>query len=125
MHTNRKAVQREFRESRRGEVARASSHHSRRIAVYLIRVHSCSFVVKNDSCSFVVKNDSRSFVVKNDSRSFVVGIHLQPTLPSRLTPSSFCASTANSIGSSLKTSLQKPLTIMFTASCVAMPRWLQ
>src|SRR5437763_8414212 len=31
-----------------------------------------------------------------------------PTLPSRLMPSSRCASTANSIGSSLKTSLQKP-----------------
>ena len=49
----------------------------------------------------------------------------QPTLPSRLTPRSFCASTANSIGSSLNTSLQKPFTIMFTASCVEMPRWLQ
>ncbi len=48
-----------------------------------------------------------------------------PTLPSRLTPSSFCASTANSIGSSRKTSLQKPLMIMFTASWVEMPRWLQ
>ena len=33
---------------------------------------------------------------------------LYPTLPSRLTPSSFCASTANSMGSSRKTSLQKP-----------------
>src|SRR6266540_5132118 len=50
---------------------------------------------------------------------------LHPTLPSRLTPSSFCASTANSIGSSRKTSLQKPLTIMFTASCVERPRALQ
>src|SRR5438034_5104604 len=30
----------------------------------------------------------------------------QPTLPSRLMPSNRCASTANSIGSSLKTSLQ-------------------
>ena len=36
--------------------------------------------------------------------------------------SSFCASTANSIGSSRNTSLQKPLTIMFTASSVEMPR---
>ena len=50
---------------------------------------------------------------------------ISPTLPSRLTPRSFCASTANSIGSSLNTSLQKPFTIMLTASCVAMPRWLQ
>jgi hypothetical protein len=36
--------------------------------------------------------------------------------------SSFCASTANSIGSSLKTSLQKPLTIIDTASSSVMPR---
>ena len=39
-----------------------------------------------------------------------------PTLPSRLTASSFCASTANSIGSSFSTSLQKPLTISDSAS---------
>ena len=45
-----------------------------------------------------------------------------PTLPSKLTPKSFCASTANSIGSSRKTSLQKPLTIMLTASSAEMPR---
>src|SRR5262249_37595887 len=45
-----------------------------------------------------------------------------PTLPSRLTPSSFWASTANSIGSSLNTSLQKPFTIMLTASSVPIPR---
>src|SRR5690606_12103698 len=36
----------------------------------------------------------------------------QPTEPSRLTSSSLPASTANSIGSSLSTSRQKPLTIM-------------
>jgi hypothetical protein len=39
-----------------------------------------------------------------------------PTLPSRLTSRSRWASTANSMGSSRKTSLQKPLTIMLTAS---------
>ena len=39
-----------------------------------------------------------------------------PTLPSRLMPSSFCASTANSIGSCLSTSRAKPLTIRATAS---------
>src|SRR5262249_21312252 len=49
----------------------------------------------------------------------------QPTLPSRLTPSSFCASTANSIGRLRNTCLQKPLTIMFTASSVESPRCLQ
>src|SRR5438876_9461140 len=46
----------------------------------------------------------------------------QPTLPSRLIPSNRCASTANSIGSSLKTSLQKPLTIIDTASSGERPR---
>src|SRR6266496_3850346 len=48
-----------------------------------------------------------------------------PTLPSKLTPSNFCASTANSIGSSLNTSLQNPLTIMLIASSNAIPRVLQ
>src|ERR1041385_8606101 len=42
------------------------------------------------------------------------GLGGYPTLPSRLMPSSRCASTANSMGSSLKTSLQKPFTIMPT-----------
>src|SRR2546425_1927560 len=48
----------------------------------------------------------------------------QPTVPSRarLTPISFWASTANSIGSFRKTCLQKPLTIMFVASSGVMPR---
>jgi hypothetical protein len=48
-----------------------------------------------------------------------------PTLPSRLTPSSFCASTANSIGRFKNTCLQKPFTIMLTASSVDRPRCLQ
>src|SRR5690349_25009426 len=46
----------------------------------------------------------------------------QPTEPSRLTANSLCASTANSIGSSFKTSLQNPLTIRFTASSSDSPR---
>ena len=50
--------------------------------------------------------------------------HLYPTLPSKLTPNSFCASTANSIGSSLNTSLQNPLTIMLIASSRLSPREL-
>ncbi len=49
----------------------------------------------------------------------------QPTDPSRLMASSFCASTANSIGSSFSTSLQKPLTIKPTASSWLRPRWRQ
>src|SRR5438094_9800367 len=47
-----------------------------------------------------------------------------PTLPSRLMPSSRCASTANSMGSSLNTSLQKPFTIIETASSADSPRCL-
>src|SRR5580658_139565 len=46
----------------------------------------------------------------------------QPTLPSRLTASSFCASTANSMGSSFRTSLQKPLTMSDSASSGERPR---
>lgn len=49
----------------------------------------------------------------------------QPIAPSRLTPRSFRASTANSIGNSWKTSLQKPWTIMATASSVLIPRCAQ
>src|SRR5690606_26666604 len=45
-----------------------------------------------------------------------------PTLPSRLMPMSFCASTANSIGSFWITSLTKPLTISAIASSSGMPR---
>src|SRR5690606_35490327 len=48
-----------------------------------------------------------------------------PTEPSRLTSSSFLASTANSIGSSRKTCLQKPSTISETASSSEMPRLRQ
>src|SRR6266581_4425384 len=48
-----------------------------------------------------------------------------PMLPSRLTLRSFCASTANSIGSSLNTSRQKPFTIIETASSAEMPRCVQ
>jgi hypothetical protein len=48
-----------------------------------------------------------------------------PTLPSKLTPSNFCASTANSIGRFKNTCLQKPFTIMLTASSADRPRCLQ
>src|SRR5690606_25585274 len=46
----------------------------------------------------------------------------QPTEPSSEMPISFCASTANSIGSSWMTSLTKPLTISAMASSSGMPR---
>ncbi len=51
--------------------------------------------------------------------------HAHPTLPSSETPSSFWASTANSIGSSLNTSLQKPFTMSEMAFSVLSPRCLQ
>jgi len=49
-------------------------------------------------------------------------IAIHPTLPSSDMPSSFCASTANSIGSCIITSRQKPLTISATASSALRPR---
>jgi len=48
-----------------------------------------------------------------------------PTAPSRLTASRFCASTANSIGSSRNTLLQKPPTIRLMASSGERPRCRQ
>ena len=48
-----------------------------------------------------------------------------PTLPSRLTATSFCASTANSMGSSCRTSRTKPLTSSATLSSVERPRLWQ
>jgi len=52
----------------------------------------------------------------------VSDVQHHPTLPSRLTLNSRVASTANSIGSSLTTSRQKPLTILATASSSEIPR---
>src|SRR5262249_4653604 len=48
-----------------------------------------------------------------------------PTLPSRLTEISFCASTANSMGSCCSTSLTKPLTTSAVASSSERPRCMQ
>src|SRR5689334_14533884 len=59
---------------------------------------------------------------ENHLSRFPFPLSPHPTLPSRLMPSSRCASTANSIGSSLKTSLQKPFTIIETASSAERPR---
>src|SRR6266513_146943 len=60
--------------------------------------------------------------LEQDPSRFPFPLARHPTLPSRLMPSSRCASTANSIGSSLKTSLQKPFTIIDTASSADSPR---
>src|SRR5262249_10279786 len=53
------------------------------------------------------------------------GLVGHPTLPSRLIEISFCASTANSIGSCCSTSLTKPLTTSATASSSVSPRCMQ
>src|SRR5579871_2332549 len=55
----------------------------------------------------------------------VVWDRAHPTLPSSETPTSFWASTANSIGRCCSTSRQKPLTISATASSADRPRWRQ
>src|SRR4051794_41742871 len=48
-----------------------------------------------------------------------------PTLPSSEIEISFCASTANSIGSCCSTSLTNPVTTRPTASSCVRPRWMQ
>src|SRR5665213_340094 len=55
----------------------------------------------------------------------IIRLNHQPTLPSRLIEISFCASTANSIGSCCSTSLTKPLTTRPTASSWESPRCTQ
>lgn len=50
---------------------------------------------------------------------------IYPTLPSSEMPTSFCASTANSMGRVCMTSLQKPLTIIDVALSGSSPRWRQ
>src|SRR6267154_574813 len=55
----------------------------------------------------------------------IVDLDHQPTLPSSDIEISFCASTANSIGSCCSTSLTKPLTTRPTASSWESPRWTQ
>src|SRR5262249_32191637 len=57
--------------------------------------------------------------IRRDERS-KRGHH--PTDPSRLMATSFCASTANSMGSSCRTSRTKPLTSNATASSSGRPR---
>ena len=69
--------------------------------------------------------DASENLVPADAGVKVSDVQHHPTLPSRLTLSSRFASTANSIGSSLNTSRQKPLTIMATASSSEIPRWRQ
>src|SRR6187549_384539 len=55
----------------------------------------------------------------------IFGFNHQPTLPSSEIEISFCASTANSIGSCCSTSFTKPLTTRPTASSWESPRCTQ
>lgn len=65
-------------------------------------------------CQNKIESLSQKFALDNGNA--------HPTLPSNEIPSSFCASTANSIGSCLSTSRAKPLTINATASSAESPR---
>src|SRR3546814_2160689 len=66
---------------------------------------------KRNSATGKAKQRDREAANGNPKRN-----RAHPTLPSRLIPSSFCASTANSIGSCCSTSFAKPLTISDTAA---------
>jgi len=60
-------------------------------------------------CNFLEISYPFSEIITDCFNNFILILEAsccQPTLPSKLTPRSFCASTANSIGSSLNTSLQ-------------------
>src|SRR5664280_2260072 len=82
----------------------------------------------HDGVYFARRNfevDSPEDLVVTDLGVEVLDLQHHPTLPSRLTLRSLWASTANSMGNSLKTSRQKPFTIMETASSSEIPRWRQ
>src|SRR5664280_563498 len=82
----------------------------------------------HDGVYFARRNfevDSPEDLVVTDPGVEVLDLQHHPTLPSRLTLRSLWASTANSMGNSLKTSRQKPFTIMETASSSEIPRWRQ
>ena len=70
-------------------------------------------------------NAVRKHQEKTDLSAIEMLKYIYPTLPSKLTASNFCASTANSIGNSLNTSLQYPLTIRLMASSIFNPLCIQ
>src|ERR1035438_2208904 len=85
-----------------------------------VRAHDGVYLAR---CDFEV--DPPEDLVVADLGVEVLDLQHHPTLPSRLTLRSLWASTANSMGSSLKTSRQKPFTIMEAASSSEIPRWRQ
>ena len=105
------------------------SAEQERLSIPLLSIRTfCRLTVLMSSESSPLRGASESTPVHrlsilHGNSEFIIPNY--PTLPSRLTPSSFCASTANSMGSSRNTCLQKPLTMMPTASSVEIPRWRQ
>ncbi len=104
-------------------ITRASGEHvSERALARTIRahdgVHFARVQCERQALQYILAADLGGQIRNFEQRS-------HPTAPSRLTANKFCASTANSIGNSLSTVLQKPLTIMFTASSSSMPRCRQ
>gem|GEM_PF-5587267 len=70
-----------------------------------------------------IKGPRRVFSASGDGELDVIDrFERHPTLPSSEIATSFCASTANSIGSSCSTSRTKPLTSRATASSCESPR---
>ena len=84
------------------------------------RMHFAGTYREVDALEDVDTRDGRRQVA-DFKDGFCVAVD-HPTLPSSFRPRSLVASTANSIGSCWKTSLQKPLMIIDTASSVGIPR---
>ena len=101
----------------------AGEHVGERALARAVRAHDGVHFARIDACSDSPAAHSCRRPWRTGLRSSSSVAH--PTAPSRLTANKFCASTANSIGNSLRTVLQKPLTIMFTASSSSMPRCRQ
>src|SRR4051794_1522173 len=101
---------------------------------YFQQMHSNDFLAFNPCSETPLKAACRrvpsSLFNPRPSRRPLRGLlrmraYRQPTLPSKLIEISFCASTANSIGSCCSTSLTKPLTTRPTASSWLKPRCTQ
>jgi len=104
----------------RDRVALAARDHMRQGALpRAVRPHHRVGLAQRD-LEIEAAQDLAALDLDVQAADFEEGRH--PTAPSRLTPSSFWASTANSIGSSESTSRANPFTISDTASSGSMPR---
>ena len=122
-----------------------STVRSRPLRIFLPSTSTCRFLISSrciriDFLALIPRPEDAAKAACRRSTEFAVirilrdgryaassgcGLHRQPTLPSRLIEISFCASTANSIGSCCSTSLTKPLTTSATASSADRPRCRQ